>query len=152
MRQRLLSNVMNSSALFAPFNKSDRRMLVEKFRARDVQKGEVLIREGERSDGLYIVLSGEVEVKKGHQLLAHLKEGEVFGEMSLLQKTPASATVQASKRTSLLRLPREQFDEIVLSHPQILMLVSELTDSRKKETEALLSGKVKVSEDGLMLV
>lgn len=152
MRQRLLSNVMNSSPLFAPFNKSDRRMLVEKFRARDVQKGDVLIKEGERSDGLYIVLSGEVEVKKANQLLAHLKEGEIFGEMSLLQKTPASATVQASKRTSLLRLPREQFDELVLSHPQILMLVSELTDTRKKETEALLAGSVKASEDGLLLV
>lgn len=152
MRQRLLANVMNSSALFQPFSKGDRRMLVEKFRARDVQKGDVIVREGERSDGLYVLLSGEVEVKKGPQLLARLKEGEVFGEMSMLQKTPAIATVQASKRTSLLRLPREHFDAIILTHPQILMLISDLTDARRRETEALLAGEMKLGDDGLMLV
>jgi len=42
-----------------------------------------------------------------------------------------------SLRTSLLRLPREDFDAIILSHPQILMLVSELTDERRKQNAKL---------------
>src|SRR5205807_2081619 len=61
MRQRLLSNVMNSSALFKPFTKSDRRDLVQRFRARDVNKTDTIIKEGAMSDGMYVVLSGEVE-------------------------------------------------------------------------------------------
>jgi CRP-like cAMP-binding protein len=151
-RQRLLANVMNTSPLFQPFSRDDRRSLVQRFLARDVNKGAVLVNDGDRSDGMYIVLSGEVEVSKAGTRLAVLKEGELFGEMSLLSKAPATATVIASKRTSLLRLPRESFDELILSHPQILMLVSELTDDRRRQTEAVLGGAVKVGDEGLLLV
>ncbi|EPX55931.1 PKA regulatory subunit-like protein [Cystobacter fuscus DSM 2262] len=139
-RQRLLSQVMNTSALFQPFGRKDRRELVERFRAREVRRGEVLIHEGQRVDGLYVVLSGEVAVSKGGQPLAHLREGELFGEMSLLNKTPATATVTAVRNASLLRLPREDFDTLILTHPQVLVLVSELTEARQRSTEVLLGG------------
>jgi CRP-like cAMP-binding protein len=131
-RQRLLSNVMSSSQLFRPFSRDDRKELVRRFRSRDVNRADPIVKEGERSDGMYVVLSGEVEVLKGGRRLATLKEGEVFGEMSLLTKAPATATVAASKRTSLLRLPREDFDQLILSHPQILELVASLTEERRK--------------------
>jgi len=136
-RQRLLANLMGSAPLFKPFSKGDRRALVEKFKAREVRRGEVLIAEGKASDGLYVVLAGEVEVKVRGQRVATLKEGEVFGEMSLLTRKPGSATVAASKRTSLLRLPREAFDAIIMSHPQILELVAELSDARTRQNAAL---------------
>ncbi|OJH40356.1 cyclic nucleotide-binding domain-containing protein [Cystobacter ferrugineus] len=139
-RQRLLSQVVNTSALFQPFGRKDRRELVERFRAREVRRGEVLIHEGQMVDGLYVVLSGEVAVSKGGQPLAHLREGELFGEMSLLNKTPATATVTAVRNCSLLRLPREDFDTLILTHPQVLVLVSELTESRQRSNEALLGG------------
>jgi CRP-like cAMP-binding protein len=141
-RERLLSNVMSTSALFEPFNRKDRRALVEKFRAREVKRNEVIVREGENADGLYVVLSGEVEASKSGQVLSRLKEGELFGEISLLSKTPATATVMATRRTSLLRLPREDFDALILSHPQILVLISELSEQRLRRTEALTGGQV----------
>jgi CRP-like cAMP-binding protein len=141
-RERLLSNVMGTSSLFQPFGKKDRRALVEKFRAREVKKNEVIIHEGDRADGLYVVLSGEVEARKGDQVLSRLKEGELFGEISLLSKTPATATVSATRRTSLLRLPREDFDTLILTHPQILALISELSETRLRRTEALTGGPV----------
>ncbi|WP_163996622.1 cyclic nucleotide-binding domain-containing protein [Pyxidicoccus caerfyrddinensis] len=137
-RQRLLTNVMNTSALFRPFNRKDRRTLVERFRARDVERDEVIIRDGDQTDGLYVVLSGEVEVSKDGHLLTRLKEGELFGEISLLQKTPATATVTAARHTTLLRLPRADFDALISSHPQILVLVSELSDERLMRTRRVL--------------
>ncbi|MFY2563387.1 cyclic nucleotide-binding domain-containing protein [Corallococcus terminator] len=138
VRQRLLTNVMNTSALFRPFNRKDRRTLVERFRARDIERGEVIIRDGDRTDGLYVLLSGEVEVHKDGHLLTRLKEGDLFGEISLLQKTPATATVTAARHTTLLRLPREDFDALISSHPQILVLISELSDERLRRTEQVL--------------
>ncbi|QRK06591.1 cyclic nucleotide-binding domain-containing protein [Archangium violaceum] len=144
-RQRLLSDVVNTSALFQPFGRKDRRELVERFRAREVRRGDVIIHEGHQVDGLYVVLSGEVAVSKGGQSLARLREGELFGEMSLLQKTPANATVTAARNTSLLRLPREDFDTLILTHPQILILVSELTEARQRSNEALLGGHTNVA-------
>jgi len=151
-RQRLLTNVMSSSALFAPFSRTERRQLVERFRARDVQKGDVLIKEGQRSDGMYVVLSGEIEVRLGLHPVASLKEGDIFGEMSLLTKAPATATCAAARRTSLLRLPREDFDQIVLSHPQILVLVSELTDERKKQNATIASQSPKPAGEATPMV
>ncbi|MBL8939799.1 MAG: cyclic nucleotide-binding domain-containing protein [Archangium sp.] len=136
-RQRLLANLMNSAALFKPFTKSERRDLVQRFRARDAVPGEVLIREGQPSDGLYVVLTGEVSVAVGGRQVATLKEGQVFGEMSLLTRSPTSATVKTTRRTSFLRLPREDFDQLIMSHPQILEQVAELTDERRKQNAAL---------------
>nr|WP_240486580.1 cyclic nucleotide-binding domain-containing protein [Hyalangium minutum] len=136
-RERMLTNVMSHSALFEPFSRKDRRTLVEKFRAREVKKNEIIVREGERTDGLYVVLSGEVEARKGDQVLSRMKEGDLFGEISLLSKTPATATVMSTRHTSLLRLPREDFDALILSHPQILVLISELSEQRLRRTEAL---------------
>jgi CRP-like cAMP-binding protein len=148
-RQRLLSDVVNSSALFQPFGRKDRRELVERFRAREVRRGDTIIHEGHQVDGLYVVLSGEVAVTKGEQSLARLHEGELFGEMSLLQKTPANATVTAARNTSLLRLPREDFDTLILTHPQILELVSELSEARQRSNEALLGGQTNVTGETL---
>lgn len=144
-RQRLLSDVVNTSAIFQPFGRKDRRELVERFRAREVRRGDVIIHEGQQVDGLYVVLSGEVAVSKAGQPLAQLREGELFGEMSLLQKTPATATVTAARNTSLLRLPREDFDTLILTHPQILALVSELTEARQRSNDALLGGHTNVT-------
>lgn len=135
-RQRMLSNLMQTAALFRPFSRSDRRDLVQRFRAREVPRGEALIKEGQASDGLYVVLSGEVDVTVKGRRVASLKEGEVFGEMSLLTRSAATATVVTARHTSLLRLPREDFDRLILSHPQILEHVSELTDERAKANAA----------------
>ncbi len=151
-RQRLLLNAMNTSALFQPFDRKDRRALVERFRAREVSSSTAIIREGQHSDGLYVILSGNVQVSRNGRVLAHLREGDIFGEMSLLQKAPATATVTALRRTSLLRLPREDFDEIIMSHPQILVLVSELTEDRRRQTDAILAGTAAIGADGLILV
>jgi len=151
-RQRLLLNVMNGSALFRPFDGNDRRTLIERFRAREVSGSTTIIREGEHSDGLYVILSGETQVSKEGRVIALLREGDIFGEMSLLDKAPATATVSSTRRTSLLRLPRQDFDELIMSHPQILVLVSELTDDRRRQTEAIFSGNPATAEDALILV
>ncbi|QDE68889.1 cyclic nucleotide-binding protein [Myxococcus xanthus] len=149
-RQRMLTNVMNTSELFRLFGRKDRRALVERFRSRDVERDTVIIRDGDPTDGLYVVLSGEVEVRKDGHLLTQLREGDVFGEISLLQKTPATATVTATRRTTLLRLPRADFDALISSHPQILALISNLSDERLRRTQRVLT-EAGVEED-LILV
>jgi CRP-like cAMP-binding protein len=144
-RQRLLNNVMTISPLFKDFDPSERRSIAERFKMRQVGAGDVLITEGKNSDGLYVVLHGQVRVEKvvedGQEVpLALLKEGDLFGEISLLTRKPAIATVSATGNTILLKLPRENFQELILTHPQILELVSQLSEVRKSATAAVLSG------------
>ena len=154
-RQRLLNNVMAISPLFKDFDPAERKSIVEKFKMKQASPAEVLITEGKNSDGLYVVLHGGVQVAAKKQAaaveLARLKEGDIFGEMSLLTRKPATATVTSTGNSILLRLPRESFQELVLTHPQILELVSELTEKRKSATEAVLKGQGE-GHDGMSFV
>jgi len=58
--------------------------------------------------------------------------------MSLLTRKPATATVTSPGNSILLKLPRESFQELVVTHPQILALVSQLTEERAAATRAAL--------------
>jgi CRP-like cAMP-binding protein len=131
-RQRLLANVMATSELFRPFDKADRKRLVELFKVREVQPDEVVVAEGRPTDGLYLLMSGEVEISLQGKPMTSLGDGEIFGEMSLLSQKPASATVSAKRRSTVLRLPRERFQELVVTYPQVLVLLSEMADVRTR--------------------
>jgi CRP-like cAMP-binding protein len=154
-RQRLLANAMAVSPIFRPFQRGERKLLVERFRAREVAEGDVVIREGTPSDGLYVVLEGAVEVVKrrdGEDLvIGRLREGDLFGEMSCLRKAPASASVVVRRGGTLLRLPRRDFDELVVTYPQILELVATLSDERAENLDAILSGHAQWTDEGLVL-
>ncbi len=144
--QRLLRNVMVTSHLFQPFNRKERIQIIEQFVSREVAAGEVLVTEGVESDGLYVVLRGTMEVfcratDDQPILVGELGEGEVFGEISCLRKEPAIATVRAKGPGSILRLARSEFDKLAMSHPQILELVSQISDQRLAETSNLLAQK-----------
>ncbi|HVO19528.1 MAG TPA: cyclic nucleotide-binding domain-containing protein [Anaeromyxobacter sp.] len=155
-RQRLLANAMAVSPVFRPFSRQDRQKVMVQFRAREVAAGEVVVREGEPSDGLYVVLEGALGVSRRQGTasveVAELREADVFGEMSCLRKTPATATVTARRAGTLLRLPRQGFDELILSHPQILEVVAQLTEERAENLDAILSGHAQWTEEGLVLV
>ena len=75
--------------------------------------GENLFREGEPGDGVYLVISGEVDVvksgKSGERPLARLGAGGVLGEMSLLTNDTRSATGRAFVDTMALRIPAARF-------------------------------------------
>ena len=75
--------------------------------------GSELFREGEPGDGVYLVMSGEVDVVKsgagGERSLARLGPGAILGEMSLLTNDTRSATGRARAQTAVLRLPASRF-------------------------------------------
>jgi len=78
-----------------------------------VAAGKELFREGDPGDGVYLVVSGEIDVVKrtraGERSLARLGAGGVLGEMSLLTADARSATCRALVETGVLRLPSARF-------------------------------------------
>ena len=155
-RQRLLANALAVSPLFRPFGREDRKAVMERFRERAVHPGEVIIREGAMADGLYVVLEGAVDVTRrteaGDVLVGQLREGDLFGEMSCMRKTGATATVTVKRGGSLLRLQRPDFDALVMTYPTVLELVSQLSEERAQNLDAILSGSAAYTEDGLVLI
>lgn len=81
--------------------------------AREIAAGKDLFREGDPGDGLYLVVTGEIDVVKrgaaGEHSLAHLGAGGVLGEMSLITTDARSATGRAIVQTNVLRLPARAF-------------------------------------------
>src|SRR6185295_13404798 len=89
-RERLLGNLMATNALFKPFNRMQQRDLLRRFTSHDVAPGTVVIHEGEPGLGLFVVLSGELDVSRrasdGATVpLGGLRTGDVFGEMAVLR-------------------------------------------------------------------
>ena len=89
-----------------------------------------------------MLLSGRCEVldagDDGREvLLAELRDGDVFGEMSMLWHKRTCASVRATTPCVVLRLPREQFNEVIMTHPQILETLTTLSEQRAKRNEEL---------------
>jgi len=97
-------------------------------------KGAIVIREDEsQGRGLFVLLEGEAKVvltgTDGREaVLAFLTEGDFFGEMSLLDGDPRSATVRASTDTRLLVLKRDAFFDLLRAFPEIaISMLAELS-------------------------
>lgn len=89
--------------------------------------------EGDVGDALYIVLGGRVRVHRGERLIAELGERECFGEMAILDSAPRSATVTALTETNLLKISREDFQEIMSEKPQIGVGIIKVLSRRLRE-------------------
>ena len=138
-RERLLKNLLATSPLFRPFSPQQRVDLARRFTGHDVAPGTDLIREGDAGRGLYVVLSGEVEVLKGEepfeQTLATLRTGDVFGEIALVRGTAATATVRAGRPTTVLFLAREYFERLIAALPEMRAFFETLTEERLRDAE-----------------
>lgn len=145
-RERLVNNLISTAPLFRTLDRTQRIDLVRRFTAHDIAIGTDLIRETELAQGLYVVLSGAVDVTKrdGDEkvLLATLGPGEVFGEMSLLGQKPASATVSAAQRSTVLLLAREYFTRLIETLPALRQYLEALGDEREMDTRLWLESGV----------
>jgi SulP family sulfate permease len=86
------------------------------------RRGEIIFQEGEVGDGIYFILSGYVSVFTGSRdhRLATFAEGMFFGEMSILEDKPRSATVRAETDTRLLFISKDNFQQLTESDPSII--------------------------------
>lgn len=129
-KERILDTLLATSTLFRSLSPEERKQLLPKFILEEYTPGAVILKEGTPGDSLFIIKKGEVEVytrnAKGELVsLAKLKEGDFFGEISLLTGRPRNASVRAIQATELLRLAREDFLKVVHTHPQIKEFLKE---------------------------
>ena len=96
--------------------------------------GEEIFREGDVADALYLVASGRVQVIRAAAVVAELGEGEVFGEMALLDPAPRSATVRAATDVVLLRIRREDFQDLLSEELEVARAVIRVLARRLRRT------------------
>jgi CRP-like cAMP-binding protein len=137
-RERLIKNLLQTSPLFAPFTKSQQGELLRRFEGHELEAGVDIIREGERGQGLFLILSGEVEVvahtaSPDPVKLAQLHTGDLFGEMSLVTDQPTTATVRTVKPTTVLFLAREYVERLGEAVPEIQAYFEQLALNRARD-------------------
>ena len=86
-------------------------------------RGDVLVREGDQNDRIFFILDGRVEVTKGDCVLSELGEGDVFGEMELLDVQPSAATVRALGPLSAAAFTNRSLHEIYSMDPKAFALM-----------------------------
>jgi CRP-like cAMP-binding protein len=89
------------------------------------QPGQMIFREGDTTQEAYRILKGRVEISIAGEgkavILAQLGEGDIFGEMAMVDERPRSASAQALEVTECEVLTAENFNEAVLQRPEILI-------------------------------
>ena len=106
--------------------------------------GEVIIEEGRTGNGLFVVVSGNVEVVKGlgtesAKLVATFGPGEVFGEMALLGEWPRTASVRALTDVECIGIDRWVFIAQLSKQPDMAIRMLQILAQRLKDTDERLA-------------
>jgi CRP-like cAMP-binding protein len=137
--------------LFQDLEDRELEQVLSRTYPREFPVGRVIIQEGDPGDSLYIMVSGEVEITKQltlvldkdtpkERVMIRLKaeDGVYFGEMSLLENDPRSATVTALSDCRLLELYQKDFLELVRNDPamglKLLLRLAQLLSRHLRKT------------------
>jgi CRP-like cAMP-binding protein len=129
LRDRLVAILADTSPMLASFPDGERRALASKFHFLEVARHSQMVNQGEDACGLFILLAGEAIVIKDGKEVAHLRSGAIFGEVSVVPRGPASATVITLEKSFVLCLHRSELGVILMTHPQVLAYLTSLADN-----------------------
>ncbi|MDX1432211.1 MAG: Crp/Fnr family transcriptional regulator [Gammaproteobacteria bacterium] len=119
---------------FSHFSREDIRKLAEHGAVRLYPAHSIVIHEGDESDALYIILAGKVKVfvsdEKGKEIILNIQGPlEYFGELSLIDQAPRSASIMTLEPTRLAYLSRASFEDCLAENPQLaLKLITSLVE------------------------
>jgi CRP/FNR family transcriptional regulator, cyclic AMP receptor protein len=98
------------------------------------QPADTIVERGEMGDAMYLMLAGTAEVDVGGRFHT-LKQGDFFGEMALIAAKKRMATVKAVEPVEALRIPAEDFQAFLLSHPTVAVAMLKALVERLREVE-----------------
>lgn len=148
--QNNINIYFKNSQIFSSLNELDRIQLVKKSVIKTFQSGDTIIEQGDDSNSVYFLISGNVHVldySKSHRAVtyASLKDGEMFGEMSAIDGLPRSAWVCAISTCKVISLSGNEFINLLKNNADIslkilIKLSSRLRLSDEKLTDVSLFG------------
>lgn len=123
-------------------------MIKEFLHLRTYQQGEVVFNEGDPGVGMYIIIEGKVNITKkteggGSIELVTLENGDFFGEISVIEGGPRTATARTIEKTELLGFFKSDLEELIERKPstavKILFQISKILGERLRATDEELS-------------
>jgi CRP-like cAMP-binding protein len=127
--------LLTSVSLFQKLEKKHIRALARLVREQEYTPGQLIVQEGQPGLGLYILAEGTAEVRQGNRTVRTLKTGDFFGEMSLLDDLPRTASVQATSKVTCLTLSKWEFLGELEAHPQMALPLLPMLSRRVRAAE-----------------
>ena len=103
--------------LFSELDMKELVRVANAFRPVEYEPDQIVVREGDASETLFVLVYGGAKVTRNGADIAVLKSGDHFGEMALLSRRPRSATVHTTKKSRLLMLEKSRFYELMQGDP-----------------------------------
>ena len=134
-----IADLLGRTPIFSELSDRHLKSLAREVKVRYIEPQEFVVRRGEGGLGFYLILAGEVDVRKGSRSLAKLGAGQFFGEMALFDSQPRSADVVTTRPTAVGVLSRWEFEAFAETHHGVYKgMLHELT-RRLRETNQSLS-------------
>ncbi len=131
------SELIATAALFTGVAPEDIDAIAARALEVEFPAGAIVARQGDIGTGLFILVTGAVQVVRDGQVLARLGPGDFFGEYSVLDGRPRIAQVAATEPTTCLALATWDIEEIVTTRPRVaLALLRGLAGRLRALTEA----------------
>jgi CRP-like cAMP-binding protein len=106
--------------LFARCSRKELEFLVTRTDEVDVPAGRTLITQGRPADSFYLLLTGEATVQVDGRDRPNLEAGSFFGEISMMDRGPATATIVTSSPSKLMVMSHAQFRDAIRANDQLL--------------------------------
>jgi len=101
-----------------------------------------------KSDRMYLLLEGEVDLEAGGKPIARVAQGEIFGEMASLAQLPRSATARARTACRVISLDEKQFQKALEQKPEFALMLMSSMIQRLRESIAAVLARSPRTEDG----
>ncbi len=121
--------------LFSRLNNRELLRLGELADEIDLPSGRVLMREGERGEEAFVIVTGSAEIERDGRVFATRSTGEILGEIALVDGGPRTATVRLVEDSRLIVLGRKQFHALMDEFPDVRLRVLETLAQRVRATE-----------------
>ena len=140
-----IEKVLGAVTLFSRLSGRQRARLARFATTRDYRQGSTIVRQGDTSMSLYVILSGSVRVNReseaggGAVEVEQLGPGGAFGEMGLIEDLPRAATVVAEEPTTCALLAKWDFQNELREDPEIALSLLPVLTGRIRELDSLLA-------------
>ncbi len=132
--------LLSQCPLFSGLSAWELRSISQLMRLTEYKKDEIVYREGGEPEGFYVIASGRFEAyvvsSEKTKILAYLRRGDYFGEMSLLTNQPHSATIRALSDSLVLEIKKDDFKKSIEHNASISLELSRRLSTRLKVTDS----------------
>ena len=129
------ADLLGQVPLFEGLSRRQRKQIAEHADEISFRPNEAIVEAGQPGGSFFVVVEGEAKVVRGPKVLARVGPGEFFGEISLLDGRPRTATVVAETPLLAIRIFKSSFDKVPAQEPSVAAKILTVVARRLREAE-----------------